>query len=280
MELHRERMIYSAVLELRATCEGSIPATNGHGVHAAFIEIMRQADRDLAEVLHRSGVKNRPFTVSSLLGVPKALKGKVAISPKKSYFLRFTFLQDPIYHRFMDHFIWESRIKLLGNEFIVMKVLTTPGSLGHSSWAGYSSFERLLQEAEPDEEITLDFTSPTAFYSPPARPWGKRFDPFPEPTLVFRSLLKKWNAFSPIKMDEALLKYVEGDVVVKQYKIETRNLRYPRHLQTGFIGRCTYALMGEENEEEKHKLNTLADFAFYGGVGYHTTMGMGQVRRV
>jgi CRISPR/Cas system endoribonuclease Cas6 (RAMP superfamily) len=27
-------------------------------------------------------------------------------------------------------------------------------------------------------------------------------------------------------------------------------------------------------------LNALADFAFYAGVGYHTTMSMGQVRRI
>jgi CRISPR-associated endoribonuclease Cas6 len=35
-----------------------------------------------------------------------------------------------------------------------------------------------------------------------------------------------------------------------------------------------------ENEAARCQLNTLADFAFYAGVGIKTTMGMGQTRRV
>jgi CRISPR-associated endoribonuclease Cas6 len=50
-------------------------------------------------------------------------------------------------------------------------------------------------------------------------------------------------------------------------------------MQVGFVGRVTYGLMAE-NEAARCQLNTLADFAFYAGVGMKTAMGMGQCRRV
>jgi len=41
----------------------------------------------------------------------------------------------------------------------------------------------------------------------------------------------------------------------------------------------TYGLMAED-EAAHCQLNTLADFAFYTGVGMKTALGMGQTRRI
>jgi len=272
--------VYSIALKLRPVREGSIPATAGHQAYAAFLATVRRADRALAEVLHEAPLPLKPFTVSPLLGVPKALEGQVAITPAKEYYLRFTVLLPEIFQRFMRRFLTgEARptLRLGGVDFLVSEVLTTPGS---SPWAGYTSFGQLWEKAEAAEEITLEFTSPTAF-NLGTKEWGKHFAVFPEPRLVFRSLLKMWNGYAPLAFaEEPLREYVAENVVVKRHDIRTQMLRYPRHFQVGFVGRCTYGLMGEGHEDEKRALNALADFAFYSGVGYHTTMGMGQCRRI
>jgi CRISPR/Cas system endoribonuclease Cas6 (RAMP superfamily) len=41
----------------------------------------------------------------------------------------------------------------------------------------------------------------------------------------------------------------------------------------------TYLLKDRRDEAMARLLNLLADFAFYSGVGYKTTMGMGMVKR-
>jgi CRISPR-associated endoribonuclease Cas6 len=56
-------------------------------------------------------------------------------------------------------------------------------------------------------------------------------------------------------------------------------LRFRRSYQIGFTGRVTYGLMAD-NEIARAQLNALADAALYLGVGYKTTMGMGQTRRI
>ena len=272
--------VYSIALKLRPLREGSIPATAGHQAYAAFLATVRRADRALAEVLHEAPLPIKPFTVSPLLGVPKALEGRVAITPAKDYYLRFTVLLPDIFQQFMRRFLTgEARptLRLGGVEFLISEVLTTPGA---SPWAGYTSFAQLWENAKAVEEITLKFTSPTAF-NLGTKEWGKHFVVFPEPALVFRSLLKVWNGYAPLAFaEEPLMEYVAENVVVKRHGIRTQMLRYPRHFQVGFLGRCTYGLMGEGHEYEKRALNALADFAFYSGVGYHTTMGMGQCYRM
>jgi CRISPR/Cas system endoribonuclease Cas6 (RAMP superfamily) len=55
-------------------------------------------------------------------------------------------------------------------------------------------------------------------------------------------------------------------------------LQFPKHKQVGFVGRCTYLVRGADPLAPL--LETLAAFAFYSGVGMHTTHGMGQVRWV
>lgn len=282
-----QEMLYSIALKLRPVQEGSIPATVGRQAYAAFLATVRQADKALAEVLHEAPVSPKPFTVSPLLGVPRALEGWVAITPGKDYYLRFTVLLPDIFQQFMRRFLRaETRPTLrLGRvEFLISEVLTTPGS---SPWAGYTSFGQLWEKAEAMEDIRLEFTSPTAF-NLGTRDWGKHFVVLPEPTLVFRSLLKAWNAYAPMTFaEEPLREYVAENVVVKRHDIRTQMLRYPRHFQVGFIGTVTYGLMADDpstssgqRQEIRRQLNALADFAFYAGVGYHTTMGMGQTRRV
>ena len=273
--------LYSIALLLTPTRETTVRATIGHQAYAAFLHTIRQADRALAEVLHNAPLPLKPFTVSPLLGVPQAQDGRVTIVPTRTYTLRFTVLYPPIFQQFMARFLrgdGRPTLRLGPAEFAISEVLATPGA---SPWSGYTSFAQLHHDARPQREITLEFTSPTAF-SFGTKPWGRKFVVLPDPTLVFRSLLRSWNGFTSPQfvMDRGLLDYVADNVIVRRHRIQTQMLRYRKHPQIGFVGQVTYGLMGSEQEEERRSLNALADLAFYAGVGYHTTMGMGQVGRV
>ena len=274
-------MLYSIILKLTPTCEVTIGATVGHQAHAVFLRTVRESDPALAEVLHLPNSPTRPFTVSPLLGARQARDGQVRLSPTRDYFLRFTVLYPPIYQRFMARFLkGEGRpvIHLGRAELLIKEILTTPGS---HPWAGYTSWARLVAEACPKREIELEFTSPTAFGFG-QQEWGKKIVVLPEPALVFGNLAKSWNDLAPPSLQmgrNALRAYVEQHVVVKRMEnVSTQMLRFSRWPQVGFVGRIAYGLMGN-NDPARCQLNALADYAFYGGVGIKTTMGMGQVHR-
>ncbi len=274
-----ESPIYSIALNLRPEREGTIRATMGHQVHSAFLQTIKQADPALAGALHDLSLPIRPFTVSSLLDLPKARNGRILVTPAKTYTLRFTILYPPVFQQFMNRFLHgggRPTLRLDHVTFQIHEILATPGA---SPWSGYTSFEELLAQAQPRRDITLEFLSPTAF-NMGQREWGKQFAILPEPALVFRSLLRTWNAFSPTPfIENSIETYVADHVVVKRYEAKSRMLNYPRHRQIGFTGTVTYGLMAED-DELRRQINALADFAFYAGVGYKTTMGMGQARRL
>jgi len=276
-------LLYSIVLKLTPTREVTIGATMGHQAHAAFLHTLQEADPELATALHASNEAIRPFTVSPLRGIPRARhKGQVRLSPGRDYWLRFTVLYPPIFERFMSRFLGgEGRptIRLGQAELLIKEILTTPGS---HPWAGYTSWAQLAAEARPEPEITLAFTTPTAFGFG-QKAWGKKVMVLPEPETVFDNLVRSWNhlALPSLQMDrDTLIIYVEEHVVVKRLRgLKTQMLRFRHSPQVGFVGQVTYGLMAED-EAAHCQLNTLADFAFYTGVGMKTAMGMGQCRRV
>ena len=274
--------LYSIVLTLTPTREATVRATMGHQVHAAFLRTVEESDAALAEVLHMPNLPAKPFTVSPLMNVPRARGGYLHLSPEETYWLRFTVLYPPIFERFMARFLrGEGRpIIRLGNAILLIReILTTPE--GHP-WAGYSSWGQLAALAQPERELTLDFVTPTAF-SFGQQDWGKKVMVLPTPETVFDSLARAWTMFAPPPVQverDALKMYAAEHVVVKRLEdLNTQMLSFSRAPQVGFVGRVTYGLMGE-NDVARAQLAMLADFAFYNGVGYKTTMGMGQCSRV
>jgi len=80
-------------------------------------------------------------------------------------------------------------IRLGRAQLLIKEILTTPGS---HPWSGYTSWAQLAAEGHPEPEITLDFTSPTAFGFG-QKEWGKKVIVLPEPDPVFGSLARSWN---------------------------------------------------------------------------------------
>ena len=120
----------------------------------------------------------------------------------------------------------------------------------------------------------MQFASPCAFSL-----GGRRFALFPEPLLVWDSLVRSWNRYAPevLQIDKvALREFVTQQVSVSDYELHTGKAVFATHAQRGFMGSCTYQV--KSNQGCASQLAALAEFARYAGVGSKTTSGMGQAR--
>jgi CRISPR-associated endoribonuclease Cas6 len=285
MNLAHETTLYSTVVRLVAVQNGTLPATQGRLAHAAFFDIIRSVDPALADTLH-AGHQRKPFTVSPLYGLKKAQGGRVALRQGRGAWLRFTLLGGELFAAFTRRFlVGEARpaIRIGEIDFAVTEVLTMPGS---HPWAGYTTLDALQERWESErlgsaaQSVTLQFASPTVFSRGTRDGLGKWMEPFPTPVLLFGSLAAAWNRVSPQPLDKAAVRaYAEETVVVGLYRMASKMMQYWGQPQIGAVGTVTFLLRGRRDHEMIRALNTLADFAFYSGVGYKTTMGMGQVRR-
>ena len=145
--------------------------------------------------------------------------------------------------------------------------------MGSDAWVEYMradtkmvEFGQLYDRAAGDRAFMV-FSTPTSF-----RRLGKQIV-FPLPDLVFQSVLRKWNAFSPIKLD---ISADFGDILVTEFDLRTRMIRYSDAPIKGFVGKIDYYFREFDSGTAK-MLGALALFARYSGVGYKTTMGMGRV---
>ena len=102
----------------------------------------------------------------------------------------------------------------------------------------------------------------------------------PDPGLTWISLRSHWQAFTGAAIPIEFERWVERNVVVKQVRRwETRALRYKGNALIGGQGDVTFQAL-HDDPTMLRTWNLLADFAFFGGVGRKTTIGMGQCRRL
>ncbi len=266
-------LLHSITLELTAANTATIDATMGHQAHALFLDLVRQTDPELSAQLHE-GQGSRPFTVGPLTG-GRVQGQSVALKPGQPCRLRFTLLDGGlIWQCLSQHFLEAGPITLrLGAaEFALNRMLATP-TADPSGWAGFADWQGLANTPAV-RYLTLRFASPTAFSL-----GEKRFALFPEPMFVWDSLMRVWNTFAPVPLQvdkQALREFIERRMVVADYDLRTATLHYPHYTQKGFLGVCTYLV--QELGDCAGQLAALAEFARYCGVGYKTTMGMGQAR--
>jgi CRISPR-associated endoribonuclease Cas6 len=303
--------LYATVVKLVAIQDGKLPATQGRLAHAAFLDIIRAVDPELAETLH-AGRGRKPFTVSPLRGLPRSQEGHIPVQRGRTAWLRFTLMGGDLFTTFTRRFLAPTptlpqsgggsregappphgreragvgagvTISIGQITFAVGEVLTTPGS---HPWAGYATPGELggrWASTPPDQvprQIKLELASPTVFSRRSVEGMGKFMDPIPTPAMLFGSVAAVWNEHMPTPLDKGAIRaYAEETVVVGLYNLRSKMFRYWGQPQIGATGTITYLLKDKKNRDMIRTLNTLADFAFYSGVGYKTTMGMGQVRR-
>ena len=266
-------ILYSVEMRLERVGAADSGTITGHHLLALLLRLIDTSDPRLAEELHRDSVV-KPLTISPIL--PTRRKASV---PGEGGILscRITFLDERVFAALADA-IWrlhsDAELNLGGMCVRCRGLATTPME---SRWAKFTSFSSLLENASLDKKLGLEFLSPTTFRSSGR---GERNVIFPEPALVFGSLINRWNAVAgaDLKLDfsvkDASMAKVSG------YHLTTRMVDFGNYQELGFIGRVTYECGDGLSEGQVRVLNALTDFAFYAGVGAKTTMGMGQCQRV
>jgi CRISPR-associated endoribonuclease Cas6 len=136
------------------------------------------------------------------------------------------------------------------------------------------TYAALLEEsfARADiQRIVVRFVTPTSF-----RRQGVQLL-FPEPVLTVESLLRRWQLFSEVELPMEDMLPIEQAVRVTQYELSTGMVRFDRYGIIGFRGEVSFSLDKELSLFQKGVLRALFRLAEYTGIGYKTTMGMGEV---
>lgn len=270
-------MLASLVLQLNPSREATLPKTNGHKVHGAFLDLMGQLDRDLADRLH-ADEPAKPFTVSALRGGTRQGK-EVVVTSGDSCSVRVTSLDAALSAELLGSDLPGRTLRIGAATFRLSAVCS---SAGEHAWARRNSYEvlaRRFANSETDSSSTLNvaFESPTAFKR------GNRSLPLPVPTLVFGGVVRKWRRHAPPSLRDVFdgwtLDGSSAPVLLKRHTLRTHMLLFGEHgQQTGFSGDATFQLPRSADAHFTGLLQLLGAFAFYAGVGYRTPWGMGQVR--
>jgi CRISPR-associated endoribonuclease Cas6 len=119
--------------------------------------------------------------------------------------------------------------------------------------------------------------------------YGNHYARLPLPHYLFPGLAKRWQEIATLELAHVIQKerieaYIEAEgVVIEDYNLQSHYVRFAEHPQKGFVGTCTYLLRGPDETTDapltvRQQIVLLSQLAFYTGVGYKPTMGMGQVR--
>ena len=268
-------MLASFLVFLKPRRAAPLGRTVGRSLHALVLNMIRQVDPALAEELH-ADTRSKPFTVSMLQGRLGREGGRAAALPTEVYRVRYTVMTDPVFRSLsqilLGKQLYQEPVTIDGAPYDITEISVEAAR--SDGWAVLTSYNEVMERAQPEPRIALEFASPTTFRQ------GEANLLFPLPASVFGSYWRRWQAFSPIPLDgEALLAFVEEAVVAERYELATRIVSYGEHQFNGCVGTCQYRVLGNNPSYARH-LNALADFALFCGTGQKTTQGLGQTRRL
>lgn len=282
-------MFFSTLIPLTSVNPSPILGALGRPAQAWFLNQIMRKRPQLAESLHDdSGVK--PFTVSTLLdrhGHPH--KAGDWLKEGQECWLRITTIDEELSEIFLNNVLKKlpKTLTLYKMDFRIDGYTLNPRE---HSWAGQTSFAEIAQDSKYQKSsrtARMEFVSPTAF-----RANGNDIA-IPAPQQIFRSLWQKWNALCPESMQvDDLWPDFAGDCILVNELTAVNTVHWDfaegtRGAATGFTGTVGFTLLPKNKVSEKWLpywdgadvvMQSLARFAFYSGVGHHSTIGMGQAR--
>ncbi|MGI0485042.1 CRISPR-associated endoribonuclease Cas6 [Pantanalinema rosaneae CENA516] len=256
------------VFELVALTAGSLPAQYTVGLHAWFLDQIRQIDPELSAYLH-DGESEKPFTLSGLEGPLISSGREVQLQVGQTYRWVITALERSLAQGLQQ---W---LKVLLPEVGLNRAPLQVRQVGILYPA--MTYEQIwAMAAKQTGSICLSFLTPTSF-----RRKGHHF-PLPYPRNVFHSYLRRWNDFSgqPIDQDE-FLDWVDDHVIIHQVQLNsTKVAAGKRGSVTGFTGAIELGLNRTANQEPEfvQLFYALTQLAPYCGTGHKTPFGLGQTQ--
>ena len=252
----------------------------GREAQAWFLQILRVLNPKLSQPLHDSD-GHKPYTVSDVFELPPDVR---RITPA-ARIIRITAFNDALEEVLTGPFI-KHLPKDIRLWYLTIPIRAFSFSADESPWAGQFTYRNLAETAQAleNEGICLEFISPTGFRSS-----GKDIAE-PVPALVFRGCWQKWNLFAPQKMqmDADLPRFVQECVAARiQEDFELQRIVFAKGKRggaVGFTGRVNFTIEQTAQSLEwaaglagwSAQVRALAMYAFFCGVGHHTTVGLGQ----
>lgn len=236
-----------------------LPADARRALHANFFTWLSAGDPAVAQAVHET-FATKPFALSTLS------------EQGGEFVFRVSLLDDELWDPFWAGMLEVGHVNLLGQRLPIQEGWLT---------REFRPYAVLAAEAQAATEFRFRFLTPTSFRT------GKLHYPLPEPRSIFRSLLVRWNAFAPPELwmdEEKILALVEEHLGISRHAIRTEIIDFGKEnkgKQIGFVGRVTLRFRAPHLvlEEDLRRLNALADYAHFCGIGHKTTHGMGQTRR-
>jgi CRISPR-associated endoribonuclease Cas6 len=272
---------HAVVLQLVAQDAGVLPGTVLELAHAAFYAAIQAVDPQLSQQMHDAQGRSA-FSLSPLYGFWQSpADGKIHVSPGQEGWLRLGLLDDRLFAVFMRHLLERQRnaglptIRLGNLHFGISQVWGAPGS---HPWVGYTTVEQLAALHETPERWTLQFESPTAIRWGEADSGTRRVEVFPHPRIAIASLCTRWDRLTGQQWGRAFEEWVERNIVVGRiWQWKTETIRYRQQTYLGGVGKLDYRVLDGRQQDYVAHFNRLLQLAFYAGIGYKTTHGLGQV---
>lgn len=255
------------VFDLEPTISSSLYSQYTIGLHAWFLDQVRQFDPNLSAYLH-DGESEKPFNISALEGQLLPTGRQLQLEANQIYRWHINALSQKVV-QFLKQ--WLTQLpKTLDLRDIPLQIKQV--NIAHPP----TTYAQLLQSSNQPSNVNLSFISPTSF-----RRKGHHF-PLPVPVNLFHSYLRRWNDFSGIPvLQEPFLDWIDEGVIIHQHHLESVKVAAgKRGSVTGFTGAisCGLSKAALANSEFTQLFYALTRLAPYCGTGHKTTFGLGQTR--
>ncbi|MEK7258027.1 MAG: CRISPR system precrRNA processing endoribonuclease RAMP protein Cas6, partial [Bacteroidota bacterium] len=256
----------------------SVPVHTGRILNASFLRWLERDHPELVAQLHDAN-HPRPYTISNLQGPLLPSGERLKLAKGDTCWFRLTAMEE----YFLECVHTSITKQKNGPQPDDRRLVPGPAlqTREEHPWAAQTSFEQLAQTLAREAEthplthsLMLRFHSPTCFIE------NKQALPLPVPRYVFGYLVNKWQLASPFALPVDEVQHFVESIHLSHAQIETQQVDVQKYQRTGFIGEARFALHPALPENYKQALHLLAKFAFFSGVGSHTTMGMGQATHV
>ncbi|MTJ17011.1 MULTISPECIES: CRISPR-associated endoribonuclease Cas6 [unclassified Dolichospermum] len=257
--------LVSLVFDLEVTDSTALYSQYTIGLHAWFLDQVRQINPTLSAYLH-DGESEKPFSISALEGQLLPTGKQLQLQSNQIYRWQINAISQPVVQFLSQWLIQPPTTLKLRDACLQVKQISIVNPP--------TTYNKLLQSSINHKNINLSFISPTSF-----RRKGHHF-PLPVPFNLFHSYLRRWNDFSgmPIEQD-AFLEWIDENVIIHKHRLESVKVAAgKRGSVTGFTGAISLELTKTalNNIEFTQLFYALVQLAPYCGTGHKTTFGLGQ----
>jgi CRISPR-associated endoribonuclease Cas6 len=283
LEAMNDSRLYAIVFRLAAMRRGAVPGEHGDLVRSALMNLFRDSDFPLAQKLHDENAA-KPYTISLLRGGKRDTDHTLHFGEGDTADWRFTLLSEPTFEALLHRYLLHRNlphVRIGAVEFAITDAFASGSrhrDSGHVSLTELTERWNYLPESLP-RTVTLDFLSPTVFNigSDPVS-HERRWRLVPDARTLFSGLRKKWIKLGGVEPGDTFDEWVQQHIELEPLELHLNHRLVKKVRVPGFCGRVRFRAY--ENLRWLPLVHVLADLAFWIGVGYQTTCGMGQVRRV